>query len=50
MDGTASWRYTPVADDVGNYLRAFAYYSDGSGTWTRAATAFTGAVSAAPSN
>ena len=40
----SGWTYTPVAADVGNYLRAFVYYSDSSGTWTRAETAFTGAV------
>ena len=42
--GAPSWSYTPVSGDVGGYLRAFVYYSDASGTWTRAATAFTGAV------
>ena len=42
----SGWTYTPVAADVGNYLRAFVYYSTGSGTWTRAETAFTGAVAA----
>ena len=42
----SGWTYTPVAADAGNYLRAFVYYSTGSGTWTRAETAFTGAVAA----
>ena len=40
----SGWTYTPVAADAGNYLRAFVYYSDSSGVWTRAETAFTGAV------
>ena len=31
---------------MGGYLRAFVYYSDAGGTWTRAATGFTGAVAA----
>ena len=46
--GEPSWSYTPVAADVGGYLRAFVYYSSGASTpvWTRAATAFTGAVAA----
>ena len=46
--GTPSWSYTPVAADVGGYLRAFVYYSSGASTpvWTRAATGFTGAVAA----
>ena len=46
--GTPSWSYTPAAADVGNYLRAFVYYSSGASTpvWTRAATGFTGAVAA----
>ena len=42
--GAPSWSYTPVSGDVGGYLRAFVYYSDSGGTWTRAATGFTGAV------
>ena len=42
--GDPSWSYTPVSGDVGGYLRAFVYYSNASGTWTRAATGFTGAV------
>ena len=42
--GDPSWSYTPVAGDVGGYLRAFVYYSNASGAWTRAATGFTGAV------
>jgi len=44
--GTPSWSYTPVAADVGGYLRAFVYYSSSASTpvWTRAATGFTGAV------
>ena len=46
VDGRSSWTYRPVAADVGNYLRAFVYYSDSSGAWTRAETAFTGAVAA----
>ena len=46
VDGRSSWTYRPVAADVGNYLRAFVYYSDNSGTWTRAVTGFTGAVAA----
>ena len=46
--GEPSWSYTPVAADVGNYLRAFVYYSSGASTpmWTRVATGFTGAVAA----
>ncbi len=46
--GEPSWSYTPVAADAGGYLRAFVYYSSGASTpvWTRAATAFTGAVAA----
>ncbi len=46
--GEPSWSYTPAAADVGNYLRAFVYYSSGASTpvWTRAATGFTGAVAA----
>ncbi len=46
--GEPSWSYTPVAADVGGYLRAFVYYSSGASTpvWTRAATGFTGAVAA----
>ena len=46
VDGRSSWTYRPVAADVGNYLRAFVYYSASDGTWTRAETAFTGAVAA----
>ena len=42
--GDPSWSYTPVAADVGGYLRAFVYYSNASGAWTRAATGFSGAV------
>ena len=42
--GDPSWSYTPVSGDVSGYLRAFVYYSDASGTWTRAETPFTGAV------
>ena len=41
-------RYTPTADDVGSYLRVYAYYETADGTWTRRATSFTWAVVAAP--
>ena len=37
-------RYTPTADDVGFYLRMYAYYETGDGTWTRRVTPITGAV------
>ena len=40
-------RYTPTADDVGFYLRMYAYYETGDGTWTRRVTPITGAVVAA---
>ncbi len=41
-------RYTPTSDDVGSYLRVYAYYETADGTWTRRATSFTWAVVAAP--
>ena len=37
-------RYTPTAADVGFYLRMYAYYETGDGTWTRRVTPITGAV------
>ena len=37
-------RYTPTADDVGFYLRMYAYYETSDGTWTRRVTPITGAV------
>ena len=37
-------RYTPTADDVGFYLRMYAYYETGDGTWTRRVTPITSAV------
>ena len=40
----ASGNASPVSGDAGGCLRAFVYYSNGSGTRTRAATGFTGAV------
>ena len=39
--------YTPVAADVGNYLRYYVYYQAGDGTWTRRVTPFTTGVVAA---
>ena len=38
--------YTPVAADVGNYLRMYVYYETSAGVWTRHASAFTGQVAA----
>ena len=38
--------YTPVAADVGNYLRMYVYYATSAGVWTRHETAFTGQVAA----
>ena len=38
--------YTPVAADVGNYLRMYVYYATSTGVWTRHETAFTGQVAA----
>ena len=40
-------RYTPTAADVGFYLRMYAYYETGDGTWTRRVTPLTTAVVAA---
>ena len=40
-------KYTPVAADVGKYLRMVVYYATSAGVWTRHATAFTGQVAAA---
>lgn len=40
--------YTPVAADVGNYLRMYAYYETADGAWTRRVTPFTTAVAATP--
>ena len=39
--------YTPVAADVGKYLRMYVYYETSGGVWTRHASAFTGQVAAA---
>ena len=39
--------YTPTADDVGSYLRMYAYYETSDGTWTRRVTPFTTGVVAA---
>ena len=39
--------YTPVAADVGNYLRMYVYYATSTGVWTRHETGFTGQVAAA---
>ncbi len=39
--------YTPVAADVGNYLRMYVYYETSDGVWTRRATPYTTAVVAA---
>ena len=39
--------YTPVAADVGKYLRMYVYYETSAGVWTRHASAFTGQVAAA---
>ena len=39
--------YTPTADDVGSYLRMYAYYETSDGTWTRRVTPLTDAVVAA---
>ena len=38
--------YTPVAADVGNYLRMYVYYATSAGVWTRHETTFTGQVAA----
>ena len=45
----AKWwtNYTPVAADVGKYLRMIVHYETSAGVWTRHATAFTGQVAAA---
>ena len=39
--------YTPVAADVGNYLRYYVYYENAAGEWTRRVTDFTTGVVAA---
>ena len=39
--------YTPVAADVGSYLRMYVYYATSAGVWTRHETGFTGQVAAA---
>ena len=46
----ATTEYTPVAGDVGKYLRAYAYYAanDAGKTWTRTETPVLGPVVAAP--
>ena len=46
----ATAEYTPVAGDVGKYLRAYAYYAanDAGKTWTRTETPILGPVVAAP--
>ena len=36
--------YTPVAADVGNYLRYYVYYENAAGEWTRRVTPFTTGV------
>ena len=41
---TAPLSYDPVAADQGKYLRAYVYYENSSGVWTKAATPFTGVV------
>ena len=47
---TAIAEYTPVAGDVGKYLRAYAYYADSanSDAWTRTQTPVLGPVVAVP--
>ena len=47
---TATAEYTPVAGDVGKYLRAYVYYAanDAGKTWTRTETPVLGPVVAAP--
>ena len=46
----ATAEYTPVAGDVGKYLRAYAYYADSTNgnAWTRTQTPVLGPVVAAP--
>ena len=45
---THNWlRYTPVAADVGNYLRFYVYYETSAGVWTRHVSGYTGRVAAA---
>ena len=47
---TVNWHrmsYTPVAADVGNYLRMYAYYAPSAGVWMRLEGGFTGQVAAA---
>ena len=39
-------RYTPVAADVGEYLRMYVYYATSTGVWTRHESGFTGQVAA----
>ena len=46
--GTDSPSYTPVDDDVGNYLRATASYADGQGSGKTAQAVSANAVEAAP--
>ena len=41
--------YTPVAADVGNYLRYYVYYETRDGEWTRQVSPFTTGVVAAVS-
>ena len=44
---THNWlRYTPVAADVGNYLRFYVYYETSAGVWTRHVSGYTGQVAA----
>ena len=42
--GAETLSHDPVAADQGKYLRAYVYYENSSGVWTKAATPFTGAV------
>ena len=45
---SGNWlRYTPVAADVGSYLRFYVYYATSAGVWTRHVSGFTGQVAAA---
>ena len=42
--GAETLSHDPVAADQGKYLRAYVYYENSSGVWTKAATPFTGVV------
>ena len=48
IDRATSMRYMPEMDDVGQYLRASAIYTDGQGSGKRASQATTTSVQAAP--